>query len=260
MHSATTKSLAEASKLLLSAIFCLLISGASAATPDFRAPTLVRYCDARQAYQRNSADLSLGILLARACFDIGEYATNSTERASLAEEGIAVCRKILLTQSNSAPARYYLGMNLGQLARTRSLSALKLVDQMEREFLAAAALDPGYDYAGPHRNLGLLYREAPSFGSVGSRTKAQHHLQKAVLLAPEYLDNRLNLIESYLSWNDRNGVKREFKTLQDTWSKAREKFIGSEWDSCWWDWDHRRKKIEEQVNRPTRTLTSPRNQ
>ena len=39
----------------------------------------------------------------------------------------AACRQALAQGSNSAPAHYYLGMNLGQLARTRGLSALKLV-------------------------------------------------------------------------------------------------------------------------------------
>ena len=62
-------------------------------------------------------------------------------------------------------------MNLGQLARTRGLSALKLVDQMEREFTRARDLDEHLDWAGPDRNLGLLYGDAPVIGSIGSRTR-----------------------------------------------------------------------------------------
>ena len=100
-------------------------------------------------------------------------------------------------------------MNLGQLARTKGLGALKLVDQMEREFSRARELDEQLDYAGPDRNLGLLYRDAPAIGSVGSRTRAREHLKRAVELAPQYPENRLNLIEAYLKWGERTGAYRE---------------------------------------------------
>ena len=101
-------------------------------------------------------------------------------------------------ESNLAPAHYYLGMNLGQLARTRGLSALRLVNQMQREFTRARDLDEHFDWAGPDRNLGLLYRDAPAFASIGSRSKAREHLMRAVELAPRYPENRLNLVETYL--------------------------------------------------------------
>jgi hypothetical protein len=38
----------------------------------------------------------------------------------------------------SAPAHYYLGMNLGQLARTELRRRAQLVKEMEREFKTAA--------------------------------------------------------------------------------------------------------------------------
>ncbi|MCX6930190.1 MAG: hypothetical protein NT154_44320 [Verrucomicrobia bacterium] len=58
-----------------------------------------------------------------------------------ADQGIAACRLAIMRETNSAPAHYYLGLNLGQLARTKGLGALKLVDQMEREFNRAHDLD-----------------------------------------------------------------------------------------------------------------------
>src|SRR5439155_14472761 len=134
-----------------------------------------------------------------------------------------------------------LGMNLGQLARTKGLGALKIVDQMEREFKAARELDEHLDYAGPDRNLGLLYRDAPSVGSVGSRTKARKHLQRAAELAPEYPENGLNLIETCLRWSDRNGARRELKALEAAWPEARSKFSGPNWSVSWADWEQRLK-------------------
>ena len=64
-------------------------------------------------------------------------------------------------------------MNLGQLARTEYLGALTLVKQMEQEFKAAGGLDPQFDHAGPKRNLGLLYRDAPGWPvSIGNPSKS----------------------------------------------------------------------------------------
>ena len=44
---------------------------------------------------------------------------------------------------------YYLAMNLGQLARTEMIGALKIVKEMENEFEIAADIDPRFDHAGP---------------------------------------------------------------------------------------------------------------
>src|SRR6266508_2368456 len=90
---------------------------------------------------------------ARACFDRAEYATNDTERVIIADQGIAACRRLLARQTGSAPAHYYLGMNLGQLARTKTLGALRIVNEMETEFKAARTRDGQFDHAGPDRNL-----------------------------------------------------------------------------------------------------------
>jgi hypothetical protein len=97
----------------------------------------------------------------------------------MAHEGIQVCRRWLQRAPNQAAAHYYLGMNLAQLARTKSLGALSIVKEMEKEWLATLALDAHCDYAGADRNLGLLYRDAPGFPlSIGSRLKAEQHLQR----------------------------------------------------------------------------------
>ena len=194
----------------------------------------------------------------RACFDLAEFATNNAGRASLAEQGIAACRFALARESDSAPAHYYLGMNLGQLARTKGLSALKLVDQMEGEFSRARDLDEHFDYAGPDRNLGLLYRDAPVIGSVGSRTRAREHLRRAVELAPQYPENRLNLIEAYMKWGERTGAYRELQTLEAAWPAARTNFVGEAWAASWADWEPRLKKLKKKVEEPTKPLGTPR--
>ncbi len=149
-------------------------------------------------------------------------------------------------------------MNLGQLARTKSLGALKLVGEMEREFLSARGLDDQFDYAGPDRNLGLLYRDAPVIGSVGSRSKARKHLQRAVEVAPAYPENRLNLIEACLKWGDRPGASRELKALEEAWPRARRELAGQNYTDSWADWEARLKNARKKTENVHKTLESPR--
>ena len=143
----------------------------------------------------------------------------------MAEQGIAACQKWLARETNSAPAHYYLAMNYGQLAQAEapSLAAYRLVRQMEREFKTAADLDGHFDYAGPERCLGLLYRDAPGWPfSIGSRRKAREWLEQAAKLAPDYPGNHLNLAESFLQWHDTDDADRELKALDALWPDARQ--------------------------------------
>jgi tetratricopeptide (TPR) repeat protein len=234
------------------------LAGPTAAETEFAAYAQRSFQQAQARYQKLPGEAAAAWQFGRACFDLAEFAANNTGRASLAEQGIAACRLAIARESNSAPAHYYLGMNLGQLARTRGLSALKLVDQMEREFNRARDLDEHLDCAGPDRNLGLLYRDAPVIGSIGNRARAREHLQRAVEVAPQYPENRLSLIEAYMKWGDRTGAFRELQTLETAWPAARTNFVGEAWAASWADWEPRLKKLKKKVEEPTKPLGSPR--
>jgi tetratricopeptide (TPR) repeat protein len=216
------------------------------------------YWEADARYRKEPKNVEAAWQFGRACFDIAEFSTNSTERAEIAEQGIAACKQALAQNRDSAAAHYYLGMNLGELAQTRGLSALKLVDQMQKEFELARTSDELLDYAGPDRNLGLLYRDTPSWISVGSKSKARKHLIRAVELAPNYPENRLNLAEGYVKWSDHNSARRELKALEELWPKARTNFVGPAWSSSWVDWEQRLKQLKRKVGEPSKALESPR--
>ncbi len=178
---------------------------------------------------------------ARAAFEYAEFSTNNTERADLARQGIAASRALVAREPKIAAGHYYLAMNLGQLARTEFLGALRLVHEMEREFLAAAALDARFDHAGPERNLGLLYREAPGWPvSLGSQRKARPLMERAVQLAPDYPENYLNLIESDLKWGEPDAAKKQLRALDAIWPAARTNLAGAKWAHSWDDWSARR--------------------
>jgi hypothetical protein len=216
-----------------------------------------QFAQAQQRYQEQPTNTTVAWQLARATFDLAEFATNDTGRAQLADQGIAAARQALAGDAHSAAAHYYLGMNLGQLARTKGIGALKLVNQMEREFSLARDLDEHLDYGGPDRNLGLLYRDAPALVSIGNKTKAREHLQRALRLAPEFPENRLNLVEAELKWNERNNARRELAALEASWSKARSEFTGPAWEGSWADWTTRLATNKKRLDEPSR-LESPR--
>jgi tetratricopeptide (TPR) repeat protein len=206
------------------------------------------YDAAKARYQTNANDDAAARQFASACFDRADLTAKDSVRATVAREGIQVCRQWLQREPKKAAAHYYLGMNLAQLARTKSLGALPLVKEMEKEWLATLALDPHCDYAGADRNLGLLYRDAPGFPlSIGSRAKAEQCLQHAIELDPEYPENHLNLIETDLKRKPA-AVAGEYKRLRALLPAARKQFSGPLWQSAWEDWDARLKAIQSRLS------------
>jgi hypothetical protein len=178
--------------------------------------------------------------LARASFDLTDFATNETQRADFARRGIAVCHEWLARDPKSAAGHYYLAMNLGELAQAEapSLAAYRLVHEVEREFKTSADLDAGYDYAGPARNLGELYFQAPGWPfSVGSRRKAREWLERAVVLAPGYPENQLDLAEAQLKWRQRAEAETTLASLGAIWPAAKTNFTGAAWERSWLDWN-----------------------
>jgi tetratricopeptide (TPR) repeat protein len=221
---------------------------------DFLKQTEQAYQKARARFRSSPNDPEAAWQFGRASFDWADYATSDDQRAEIAQQGIAACRRLIESQPESALGHYYLAMDLGQLAQTRSLGALKIVDQMEEEFKIALRLDPKLDHGGPDRNLGLLYRDAPGWpASIGNKSKAKAHLQAALKLAPAYPDNLLNLIEADLKWGDKKGAMRLLNDLDEIWPEAHQRFAGPEWDPSWADWHKRREAAHRKASASAKT-------
>jgi len=256
---------ASARQFLGIAVTGVFLCGARAVlAADTNAPTgslESAYQQAHQQFQADTNNADIAWKLARASFDMSTLQKVPAAEAKYAEEGIAAARRSLALNTNSAPAHYYLGMDIGQLADTkRNLSALRMVKDMEREFTAARDLDKHFDYAGPDRNLGLLYRDAPSFGSVGSRSKARQHLEEAVSLAPEFPENRLNLLEVYLKWDYRPEAQKQFAELEKMWPAAQKQFTGAAWETSWTDWNKRLDAVKKKMGKTAKPTEAPRSQ
>jgi tetratricopeptide (TPR) repeat protein len=138
-------------------------------------------------------------------------------------------------------------MDFGQLAEAEapSIAAYKLVKEIEREFKTAADLDETYDFAGPPRCLGLLYRDAPSWPiSIGSKRKAREWLDRAAALAPDFPENQLNLAESHVRWHQAAEAEKALKKLEAIWPAARTNLTGEVWEPSWDDWTSRRTAVK----------------
>lgn len=219
--------------------------GALGASDDAAMRAQTVYMAARMRFHEQPNSIETAWMFGRACFDWADFARSDDSREEIAEEGIAACKAALRLESNSAPAHYYLALNEGQLARTKTLGALSLVRRMEAELKEAARLDRKLDYAGPDRSLGMLYLEAPGWpASIGSSKKAREHLERAEQLAPEYPENHLNLAEAYLKWNDPGGFRREIAILKELWPKAQKEFSGPSWESSWDGWEPRWRALQ----------------
>jgi tetratricopeptide (TPR) repeat protein len=215
------------------------------------------YDEAKARYQKETNSVEAAWQFGRAAFDLADLATNDNQRAELAHEGIDACRRGIQLDPNSAGAHYYLGLNYGQLAQTKILGAIKLVDQMEEAWKTTIQLDPKFDYAGGYRTLGVLYRDAPGWPtSVGNRSKARQHLQKAAELCPEYPGNRLTLFEAYAKWGEKKAVLGQIKATDEFLKAARQKLTGESWALDWRDWDQRWEKIKARC--ASITVRSPR--
>jgi len=211
-------------------------------------PALDAYRVAKQRWVHEPTNVVAGWEFLRACFDCADSNTNKSERAKFSTEAVQAGRELVRKAPTSAPTHYYLGLNAGQLASTRGLSALSLVDQMEEELQKARDLDPNFDYAGPDRGLGLLYLDAPGWPlSLGSKTKARQHLHRAVELSPDYPENRLNLIEADLRWHDFKDADKQMQATEAIMPKARTNLVGAAWAASWADWDRRWKAAKLQT-------------
>jgi tetratricopeptide (TPR) repeat protein len=208
-------------------------------SPGERAEAAFQSAESAWATNRVSPELSWSV--GRAAFDWAEFQTKDADRARIAEAGILACRSALSNSPASAPANYYLALCLGQLARTKKLAALKLVSQMEGLLANARTLDESLDHAGPDRSLGLLYLDAPVWPtSIGSKSKARRHLERAVTLDPDHPENRLSLAEALLRWREKDAARSQLDAIDALWEAARKRLAGPDWEGAWSDWETRR--------------------
>jgi tetratricopeptide (TPR) repeat protein len=240
---ATIKSLFSAGLAITLAL--LLTAPSARAQTNFADRAEAAFRAAKQARSTNANDFKASLDLARAAFDWAEFAKSNDDRESIAQIGMNAAQAAINQQINSAAAHYYMALNIGQLARTKMLGALKLIQQMEAELKKSIELDPKLDYAGATRTLGVLYFEAPGWPtSIGDKRKARTLLERALELFPNYPDNHLSYLEALEKWKDWKLVDDKMLAYQAILPAAQKQFTGPDWEDEWADWTKRWETIQ----------------
>jgi tetratricopeptide (TPR) repeat protein len=221
----------------------MTVCGQTATNRAFASRTEQAFFLAKSELSRHPNDPAAAWHLGRASFDWALFATNTDQHADVARTGIAACQQAIALVPDSAPAHYYLAMDYGELADAEqpSLAAYRLIKDIEREFKLASTLDERIDFGGPPRSLGMLYRDAPGWPiSIGNKHKAREYLEHAASLFPDFPENQLVLVESYLHWHQREEAESAWKKLSALWPAAQTNFTGAAWEQNWDDWTTRR--------------------
>ncbi len=151
---------------------------------------------------------------ARACAWLTEEFTDKQLRASYAQKGVDYAKRGIELQPKRVEAYYYLGINLGQSATTKTVGAYMMVPKVVKAGQTAIGLDERFDHAGPDRLVGTVYAKAPPWpASIGDIDEGIKYLSRAVQLAPDYPQNHLHYADALLSDSKLNEAEKEYKLV-----------------------------------------------
>jgi len=155
----------------------------------------------------------------RACAWLARHHPDLGARERYASKGIAMGRKAIQYQSTRVEPYYYTALNLGAYAEVKAeqgfVPSKKVLHEAKYMAEMAVAMDPTYDFAGPHRFLGKLIVEAADTLThrIAPWEEGMTHLQKAVELAPGFGQNRLFLAQAYYDDGDYELARVEAEKL-----------------------------------------------
>lgn len=151
---------------------------------------------------------------ARACAWLTEEFADKGRRASYAQKGVDYAKRAIEIDPKRVEGHYYLGINLGQSATTKTVGAYMMVAKVVKAGQAAMKIDERFDHAGPPRLVGAVYAKAPPWpASMGDIDEGIKYLSRAVVLAPEYPQNHLFYGDALVSDSKLNEAEREYKLV-----------------------------------------------
>jgi len=153
---------------------------------------------------------------ARACAWLTEEFEDKARRASYAQKGVDYAKRAVEVDPGRVEAHYYLGINLGLSATTKTVGAYSMVPKVVNAGKSAMQLDERFDHAGPARLVGTVYAKAPPWpASIGDIDEGLKYLARAVELAPEYPQNRLFYADALTVDNRYNEAEVEYRRVVD---------------------------------------------
>jgi tetratricopeptide (TPR) repeat protein len=140
---------------------------------------------------------------------------NSKKQELYYEHGVNYGKEAITMNPKAIYGNYWYASNVGMLGLCRGMMAsLSSIDPMKRSYEIVLKENEKFFFGGPHRALGRIYHQAPGWPiSVGNKTKALQHLEKAVELGPEFFNNRLYLAEIYIDIGQKNKAKEQLEWM-----------------------------------------------
>jgi hypothetical protein len=129
---------------------------------------------------------------ARACAWLADELTEPKQRDQFAQHGMQYAKAAVAVEPKRVEGNYYLGINTGLSAQTKTLRAYPMVPKVRDAAQAAVRANEMFDHAGPLRLLGSVFTKAPPWpASIGDVEEGEKFLARAVQLAPDYPHNHL---------------------------------------------------------------------
>ena len=167
---------------------------------------------------------------ARTCVWLTEEFTDKGRRASWAEKGVSYAKRAVAIDPNRVEGHYYLGENLGQSARTKTVGAYLMVPKVVKQGKLALKIDEKFDHGGPGRLVGNVYAKAPPWpASVGDTEEGVHFLRRVVEIAPDYPQNHLHFADALYADGKYDEAAKEYQLVLDVQLKPEWEHRGTEW-------------------------------
>jgi hypothetical protein len=167
---------------------------------------------------------------ARACAWLTEEFSDKSRRGSYAQKGIDYAKLAVAVDDKRVEGYYYLGINTGQSATTKTIGAYSMVPHVVRAAQAALKIDQHFDHAGPARLIGTVYAKAPPWpASIGDVDEGIKYLARAVQTDPGYPQNHLHYGDALVSDGKLNEAEHEYQLVLDAqvppeWSHRAERW------------------------------------
>ncbi|MEM7182021.1 MAG: hypothetical protein AAF518_13975 [Spirochaetota bacterium] len=160
--------------------------------------------------------------LSSAYFYKGLFETSNSKKQELYyEHGMNYGKEAITMNPKAIYGNYWYASNVGMHGICKGMMAsLASIDPMKKGFEIVLKENESFFFAGPHRALGRLFHQAPGWPiSIGNKTKALEHLERAVELAPEFFNNRLFLAELYIDIGKKPKAKEHLEWMASAEAK-----------------------------------------
>ncbi len=151
--------------------------------------------------------------IARATLWIGMVSDDDDKKLRIYRDAIEYCKMAVAIDGECLEAHFWLGVMYGLFGETKGiLQGLHVIEPVKKEMNWVLQRDEKWNSAAAHRVLGRLYFRVPGIKG-GDNAKSIEHLKKAVEIAPDLLDNRLFLAETYLDEGQVAEAKRHLEIV-----------------------------------------------